>query len=279
MEGALEVILNAGNPTAFRATLQNGTQAGAVPPLSPPQINPIDSLIGVRVQINAASRPDLNGVLGKVIEFHPANNTYKVILDNGITAVMDASMLQRNELGVTESNLLRVSDAVDQAAGLRKKGDIEGSIAVLKGRLRPPSLWRRHAIGAASWGAFESALALAYCDRIIGSRAANLEAALGHYESALLVFNHDDYPMQFAECSNGVATAYTERVEGEKAQNLESAIRHFHNALSVYTMADFPERWAMVNSNLGTAFMERKEGDEADNYEVAIEHYQNSLEV
>jgi tetratricopeptide (TPR) repeat protein len=192
---------------------------------------------------------------------------------------MDASVLQRHEMQVSEENILRVADACEHALELQKKGDIEGSISLLRSGLRPPSLWRRHAIGAASWAAFESALAAAFCDRIVGSRAANIEAALGHFESALLVFTIEDYPTQFAECSNGLATAYTERIEGEKAHNLESAIQHFHSALSVYTLQSFPERWAMVNSNLGTAFMERDEGDRADNYEVAIEHYQNALEV
>ena len=239
----------------------------------------VNALVGMRVKVNTAGRAGLNGVMGQVIEYHHANNSYTVKLDNGLTAVMDASVLQRSDMRVTEENLLRVADACERALKLRKQGDIEGSIALLRGGLRPPSFWRRHAIGAASWACFECALAAAFCDRIVGSRAGNVEAALGHFESSLLVFTADDYPLQYAECNNGLATAYTERIEGEKAQNLENAIRHFHSALSVYTMSDFPERWAMVNSNLGTAYMEREEGDDDDNCEVAIEHFQNALEM
>jgi predicted enzyme related to lactoylglutathione lyase len=122
-------------------------------------------------------------------------------------------------------------------------------------------------------------LANAYGDRINGSRAQNLERAIGFYDAALTVRTFEDFPEQWAMTQHNLANAYGDRINGSRAQNLERAIGFFQAALTVYTLEDCPEDWAMTQNNLANAYGDRINGSRAQNLERAIGFYNAALTV
>ncbi|MBE9236543.1 CHAT domain-containing protein [Anabaena aphanizomenioides LEGE 00250] len=122
-------------------------------------------------------------------------------------------------------------------------------------------------------------LGAAYCYRIRGDKAQNLENAIAAFTAALEVYTRDDFPVDWAMTQNNLGNAYRDRIRGDKAQNLENAIAAFTAALEVYTRDDFPVNWAMTQNNLGIAYRDRIRGDKAQNLENAIKAYTAALEV
>jgi len=133
--------------------------------------------------------------------------------------------------------------------------------------------------GSEKWAMTQNNLALAYSDRINGSRADNLEKAIEFYEAALTVYKLEDFPEDWAMTQNNLANAYSNRINGSRADNLEKAIEFYQAALTVRTLEDFPEDWAMTQNNLAAAYSDRINGSRADNLEKAIEFYQAALTV
>ena len=113
-------------------------------------------------------------------------------------------------------------------------------------------------------------LANAYGNRIKGSKADNMEAAIKAYEAALTVLTSEAFPQQWATTQNNLANAYNGRIKGSKADNLEAAIKAYEAALTVRTREAFPQDWATTQNNLATAYIDRIKGSKADNLEAAI---------
>jgi CHAT domain-containing protein len=133
--------------------------------------------------------------------------------------------------------------------------------------------------GSEDWAGTQNNLANAYCNRINGSRAENLESAISFYEAALTVFTREDFPKDWAMTQNNLATAYLYRINGSRADNLERVIGFFEAALTVRTLEDFPEDWAMTQNNLANAYCNRINGSRADNLESAIGFFDAALTV
>ncbi|TAH17663.1 MAG: CHAT domain-containing protein, partial [Oscillatoriales cyanobacterium] len=122
-------------------------------------------------------------------------------------------------------------------------------------------------------------LANAYNLRINGSRAENLESAIGFYEAALTVYTFEDFPEQWAIIQYNLACSYNDRIKGSRADNLERAIGFYNAALTVFTLEDFPKDWALTQNNLANAYSDRINGSRAQNLERAIEFYEAVLTV
>jgi CHAT domain-containing protein/TPR repeat protein/predicted enzyme related to lactoylglutathione lyase len=133
--------------------------------------------------------------------------------------------------------------------------------------------------GSKDWAETQNKLANAYCDRIIGDRAQNIEKAIEYYSAALTVLTRDAFPEDWAMTQNNLATAYCDRIIGDRAQNIEKAIEYYTKALTVLTRDAFPEKWAATQNNLGEAYRNRIIGDRAQNIEKAIEYYTKALTV
>ncbi|HIK09349.1 MAG TPA: tetratricopeptide repeat protein [Oscillatoriaceae cyanobacterium M33_DOE_052] len=129
------------------------------------------------------------------------------------------------------------------------------------------------------WAQTQNNLANAYCNRIRGERAANLEQAIKCYQAALQVRTRKAYPKQWARTQNNLATAYFDRIRGKRAANLEQAIQCYQAALQIYTREAYPEDWAMTQNNLANAYLYRIRGERAANLEQAIECSQAALLV
>ncbi|MCC3468899.1 MAG: CHAT domain-containing protein [Microcoleus sp. PH2017_06_SFM_O_A] len=122
-------------------------------------------------------------------------------------------------------------------------------------------------------------LALAYKNRINGSRVDNLERAIEFDQAALRVYNIKDFPEQWAKTQNNLAIAYSNRINGSRAENLERAIDCDEATLKVRTREDFPEDWATTQNNLAIAYKNRINGSRAQNLELAIGFLEAALTI
>jgi len=109
--------------------------------------------------------------------------------------------------------------------------------------------------GSEKYAQTQNNLANAYRNRIKGSRADNLERAIGFFEAALTVYTLEDFREDWAMTQNNLAAAYSDRIKGSRADNLESAIGFYEAALTVRTLKDFPFNNAQTLSNLGLAYL------------------------
>ncbi|MEG4285257.1 CHAT domain-containing protein [Microcoleus sp. A006_D1] len=133
--------------------------------------------------------------------------------------------------------------------------------------------------GSKNFVVTQSNLANLYSNRINGSRAENLEQAIGFYEAGLTVHTLEDFPEQWAMTQNNLGVAYLYRINGSRAENLERAIGFCNAALKVHTIEDLPEQWAMTQNNLALAYWQRINGSRAENLELAIGFYNAALTV
>ncbi|MBE9164206.1 CHAT domain-containing protein [Tychonema sp. LEGE 06208] len=133
--------------------------------------------------------------------------------------------------------------------------------------------------GSENYAGTQNNLALAYSNRINGSRAENLELAIGFYKAALIVYTFENLPQKWAMTQNNLALACSNRINGSRAENLEQAIRFYEAALTIRTLEDFPEQWAMTQNNLALAYSNRINGSRAENLERAIRFYEAVLTV
>jgi CHAT domain-containing protein len=129
------------------------------------------------------------------------------------------------------------------------------------------------------WAGTQTNLAIAYCNRIRGERAENLEQAIAASQQALEVYTRDAFPEDWAMTQSNLGTMYRNRIRGERTENLEAAIAFSRQALEVYTRKAFPKDWAMTHNNLANAYCDRLRGERAENLEKAIAAYQRALEV
>ncbi|HAX76624.1 MAG TPA: hypothetical protein DCY88_12480, partial [Cyanobacteria bacterium UBA11372] len=129
------------------------------------------------------------------------------------------------------------------------------------------------------WAQTQSYLGTAYCQRIKGDKADNIELAIAAYTHALQVRTPQAFPQEWAQTQNNLGNAYWDRIKGDKADNIELAIAAYTNALQVRTPEAFPQAWAMTQNNLGAAYRNRIKGDKADNIELAIAAYTHALQV
>jgi CHAT domain-containing protein len=133
--------------------------------------------------------------------------------------------------------------------------------------------------GSERFAQTQNNLAVAYRNRINGSRVENLERAIEFFEAALTVYTLEDFPEDWAMTQNNLAVTYRNRINGSRAENLERAIEFFEAALTVYTLEDFPEDWAMTQNNLAVAYSDRINASRAENLERAIEFFEAALTV
>ena len=128
-------------------------------------------------------------------------------------------------------------------------------------------------------GRVNAALALTHAVRNTESRRTNMEAAIVHWNKALVLVTKLDAPALWADLQAGCGRAYRVRVDGSRAANIEETIACYHRALEVRTREAVPLKWAETQSNLGAAHVDRVVGDKATNVEAAIDCYKDALIV
>ena len=113
----------------------------------------------------------------------------------------------------------------------------------------------------------------------LGERVANLRSAITCYESALIVYNHDEFPFQWSGIQNNLGIVYNDLHSGDREANLRFAIACFESALTIWTRDDFPSDWAMAQNNLGIAYRNLRSGDLEANLRRAIACFESALTV
>ena len=94
-------------------------------------------------------------------------------------------------------------------------------------------------------------LGSAYCVRIRGEHADNLEAAIAAFEAALTVFTREALPLEWAQTQVGLGAVYHARIRGERADNIERAIAACEAALTVFTREALPRDHRRASCLLG----------------------------
>jgi CHAT domain-containing protein len=96
--------------------------------------------------------------------------------------------------------------------------------------------------GSEKYAQTQNNLAAAYYDRIKGSRADNLERAIGFYEAALTVYTLEDFPFNNAQTLSNLGLAYLAKLDyinrekpedtNQRAATINSAYDTFKNAIT-----------------------------------------------
>ncbi len=80
--------------------------------------------------------------------------------------------------------------------------------------------------------------------------------ALGHYLAALLVYNLEYFPDEWAQTHLHLASLLCALTTGEREENLQQAASHYRAALQVQTRERSPEKWASIMHDLGHVYRE-----------------------
>jgi CHAT domain-containing protein len=136
-----------------------------------------------------------------------------------------------------------------------------------------------HEHQARDWARMHHNVGITYLQRLTGSRAENLERAIGHFAEALAERPRETFPRQWADTSHSLAAAYIQRWRGDRNKSIECAIEIQNSVLDVYRRESFPVEWAMVHNVLGDAYMRSVSDQRAENIERAIECYEHALEA
>ncbi len=109
----------------------------------------------------------------------------------------------------------------------------------------------------------------------------NLKAAIACYHQALIVYQQQTYPQDWATTNNNLGNAYLKLAEIENTkENLKAAIACYHQALIVYQQQTYPQQWATTNNNLGNAYSDLAAIENTEeNLKAAIACYQLALKV
>jgi hypothetical protein len=85
------------------------------------------------------------------------------------------------------------------------------------------------------WAIVQKHMGEAYCQRIQGDKAENLEAAIHCFHAALEVYTREAFGHEWALVQKDLGEAYSHRLRGDRTENLERAVAAYANAWQVYT--------------------------------------------
>ncbi|MEH2330400.1 hypothetical protein [Nostoc sp.] len=83
-----------------------------------------------------------------------------------------------------------------------------------------------------------------------GNLASNLEIAIVCFEVIEIIFNSEEYPIEWAISKLNLGNAYGNRIYGDPIENREKAITAYHDALKIYYCEEYPIEWAETQTNL-----------------------------
>ena len=129
------------------------------------------------------------------------------------------------------------------------------------------------------WASLQNNLAVAYCNRVAGDFAENIEHAIELLNAALEIRTQTALPEQWANTQNNLGIAYGWRILGSSQQNLKAAAACHKRALKIQTLSTDPDGWATSHFNLGKIYSEWIGKFRMSYQERAIWHCQMALQV
>ena len=156
-------------------------------------------------------------------------------------------------------------------------------------------------IGDDLWGRTHEALGDALRETPTSPRGIGLVLALGHYISALHVFTHTAFPVEWTKLYQKLGHLCVALPTGNRQENLQQAVAYFRAVLRVYTQPPFdtaqgsgirlrqtlqvhaknrsPKEWAGMLWALGQVYRELPSGDPEKDLPQAISCFEAALQV
>ncbi|MBD2431035.1 CHAT domain-containing protein [Fischerella sp. FACHB-380] len=95
-------------------------------------------------------------------------------------------------------------------------------------------------------------------DVVLPEKSENIEQAIYHYQQALQICTHDNFPQRWADIQHNLAAAYLIRIQGNRPENIAQAIHCLTEQLQIYTPNAFPDQCYEAGLLLGNiAFIEK----------------------
>ena len=149
-------------------------------------------------------------------------------------------------------------------------GDIERALTAFRRVVAALSSSERYGDLAAA----EHAVGVAYTERIVGDRAANIERAIDSLDAALRHGDKERDPVNRAATLHALGVAYDYRLRGDRADNLARAFEHFEQACDVTRSHGSPADLARSLTSLGLLCSKRYEDGDI---ETGIECLEEAL--
>lgn len=90
-----------------------------------------------------------------------------------------------------------------------------------------------------------------------GDRSSCLEMAYWGYQAALIFYNQEQYPEEWAKVQYNLGNIYRDRSEGNPIENLTCAIAAWENALQVFTPEAYPQEYTLSQRQLMGVYQQR----------------------
>jgi tetratricopeptide (TPR) repeat protein len=129
------------------------------------------------------------------------------------------------------------------------------------------------------WARDEGNIAIAYANRILGSRRENLEKALSANLSVLEIVKNSSDPTQTIVAKNNLGMVYRQRISGDHAQNIELGIKAEQEVLAAVSLESDPKNLAQAYAALGNLYIDRVMGSRAENVDLSIKAFESALGV
>lgn len=188
LEGCIDVMMLANDPDLFRKHFREQMQAAHR-----------GALKGKNVVVNATGT-EADGKRGLAIDWSDRDGGFYMVKLDGpfsLPIKVSAGCVTEWNFPVSEEAVSVAMEIMAMAVFSIMAGDCEGAIALLKGPSAPPLAWKQHAgVGRETWAGFESMLGSAYLERLMGMRAANVEAAIAHFTAALSAYSEQGEPVR-----------------------------------------------------------------------------------
>ena len=109
----------------------------------------------------------------------------------------------------------------------------------------------------------------------------SLNNSIQAYQEALLDYNKDDFPSDYAHIQNNLGVTYRTLAKvQDKAENSQLAISALKEALKVYSLDHLPKDYAETQNNLGVAYSSLAEThDKEKNFQLAINAFNEALKI
>ena len=117
------------------------------------------------------------------------------------------------------------------------------------------------------------------------ARGNNVRQAVEKYQQVLIIFQKDEYPVEYAMTQSNLGNAYRDLPSAtaeERGENVRKAIQCYQNALEIYKKDEYPVEYAGTQSNLGGAYRNLPSAtaeERGENLRKAIQYCQNALEI
>ncbi|MFP4007713.1 MAG: hypothetical protein ACLFV6_06850 [Spirulinaceae cyanobacterium] len=101
-----------------------------------------------------------------------------------------------------------------------------------------------------------------------GDRTQHLKMAYWGYKAALIFYNRENFPLEWAKVQYNLGNIYRDLPEGNHSDKLTHAIAAFENALKVFTPEAYPQEYTLSQRQLMGAYQQKAGFQSRDRLEI-----------